>query len=1338
MSTNISKRPIKKRDVELVGKSLAMEAALRASVDSTPHADGNASPSVSDQKRAKCMGAIEHDRKLRNNLARLLKPGEKEPVTKLLLPCGIVRKGNPDDEDLEVASYKALIDTGSEVTAVHARHVTQSEIRPSDIRVVAANDTVISVIGWTIIRLAIGRLLISAKAYVTTDLIEDLLVGMEFLWENDADILCSKAEFQIGPKGCREIFKIISDKGHGKLTNLQEITRKISEVKCRENHHMAPGEAIQVEIACEEVEPNSAFLKKNGLEYTVGRKGQNTVLKITNSTKSAKRIRKRQVLASYTKQSRLGKKLEKEIKSFNELGPDKNIPVLVKMTKVIDPTICDDKGRKIEIYRHNNESPELNEEAIKMIKDRKHAFASVMKPAKTPAGIFEVKDDTPLRRRRYKLGVIEEKIMREMAQNMSEGGIIRRQSLIYESPCFLKKKPNGEFRLLVNYKEMNERVIKTTDRVPRLEQVWAALRNQKYFTTLDLNQGFFQIPLDESVKKYTGINMGGVGYVFNCIPQGLSASPGIFQSTMTNIFHDLLFTKCVVYLDDICIFGKTLKETIENTKIVMDRLIEFELRLKASKCTFFATNIELLGHKISYNKIEPLDKNVKPVREAKPPQTLKQLQSFLGAANYIRNFIKDFSKISAPLTNLLSKEGHSEKGKINWGDEQQKAFEKIKDMLTSAPVLALYDPTAETYLEVDASKIAFGGVLIQIDPETGKKHPIAYYSKKVPKCKQHLCAFDLEMQAITDACEHFREYLLNIEFTIYTDHQPLTYQMNIKKPNARLARLVSKLGEYTFKIKHIKGENNTMADYLSRKDEEYGEFREGTFSLKNSKEIGVTTRQQKNEKEGETKIMIKPEIVGKNMKETPDIKKMQTEDQYWGKMIKFQNGEKIENASKNELQKIKNTAYQFFIDDETGILYKHMPRGEYFNAVPVIPDELIPTILKITHEDRISGGHHGCKKTLQKTKQRYFFPKMAKIINKHVLSCHECQTHKTKTGKYGNLKPMPIQNFKPMEHIQIDFMGKFQNSSEKKYIIVGIDKATKYCFVKPIRNPNGRAVVKFLREIIFHQGKPSKISCDNGTHFLNNEVHEFCDKMGVKIFHSTAYSPQTQGQVERMNGEIKKQLNKYKASDSEEWDELVREAAFSYNTTPIEGLKNRTPFFLMHGYEAQIPISIELPQPKTNENREEQIQKADEARKEIPKLDQKNAEKYSEKYNKGRQEIEFKENDLVLVRNSKKGEPKFLGPFRVVKKLNELNYVIQLILENGETSNDTIHVRRLEKYKERIGTQVPALIKNNPEKSTEIRPEKRKRGRPRKNPIEEIIEQPKKGRGRPKKQPTNE
>ena len=1282
--------------------------------------------------------------------------GEKDnKVDRILLPCQLQGKEG---------HIIALLDTGSQISIISKRFVPKSKIRLSDISVTAANDKEIPIMGKTVIQLIIGKLVINAKVYVAKDLTEDLLIGMRFLWRNKADLSCSTKKFSIGPKNNREHFVISSDKKVG------TVLANAHAIRAEKETFLKPGEGLRYNIFDDvRVRGNDDFLKKNSIDFEVLDYGKRKKIFMFNLSDKNRLIRKGQILATIKGKNKRINSIFKGCNQINEKENISNLPVLVNVNELKVESLCDNEGNKIKIETHNDEPEHLNKKAFNGIKKRLGIFTSEMRLAKTPPGTIEVTDDLPIKRRNYKLGVIERQELRKIINRMEEKGLIRRETSPYESPCFLKLKPSGDWRLLVDYRKVNEKILKNNDRVPRVEEIWTALRDMKYFTTLDLNQGFFQLPLDEKSKKYTGINVGGVGYVFNCVPQGLSASPCIFQKVMTDIFHDLLFVKCIVYLDDIVIFGKTLEEVIKNTEEVLDRLAKYDLKVKASKCKFYGKEVNLLGQKISFNKMEPNPKNIDPILKAPRPTTIKQLQSFIGAANYHRSYIKNFAKLTAPLTDLLQKDKDEPKNKGSaklkrWTEIEQKAFEAIKQALASEPVRVPYDPKAKTLLEVDASKTALGAVLLQIDRKTNEKHPVAYFSQKVPLNKKHLCPFDQEMNAITNACEFFREYLLGIKFTIYTDHQPLVFQARFHKPSPRLARLVSKLGEFTFNIKHIKGKDNHTADFLSRADEEDEiEFKQGQFTVKNKNVNAVTRSKSKTAKQAAEDaknelfelIDNKNKILNKNKekqkeKEVIDsdiLREKQNSDHFWKNMIAYIQGGKIENCTRNEKNQICKTADQFMIDPKTKVLYKKNPDAEYFKAVPVIPNSEIEKVLHLLHENRTSGGHFGYKKTLQKVKQRVFFHKMPGKVKNYVLSCHECQIYMDKPTKLGKLKPMPIQNFKPMKHIQIDFTGPFKTNHEKKYVIVGIDKSTKYCFAKPTRESDGRTTIKFLKEIINHQGRPDKITCDNGRHFLNKEVHDFCEEKGIKILHSTSYSPQTQGQVERMNGVLKKCLAKYNSCDSEEWDNHVREAALVYNLTPIQGLKNRTPFYLMHGYEGTPPTKLGIPQPKNEDSREKQIEQANKAREEIPKLDQLNAEKYSKQYNKNRKLLSFETNDLVLLKNQKlgKGLPKFFGPFRVVKKISDLNYTVRIIKENGDEKDDTIHIRRLMKYNPRKNCKLPEKIdeKELSDDTDEIdTPQqiKRGRGRPRKNPIasiEDKTDKIKKKRGRPKKEVHN-
>uniref|UniRef100_A0A0R3QJ32 RNA-directed DNA polymerase n=1 Tax=Brugia timori TaxID=42155 RepID=A0A0R3QJ32_9BILA len=262
---------------------------------------------------------------------------------------------------------------------------------------------------------------------------------------------------------------------------------------------------------------------------------------------------------------------------------------------------------------------------------------------------------------------------------------------------------------LVDYRAVNLKINKDNNRVPNIDSIWPHLRDMKFFTSLDLNSGYFQIPLNEKSKELTGINIDGIGYVFNSLPQGMNVSPSIFQTIMMDLFEGILWEKVIAYLDDICIFGKTLEECIDNTTEVLRRLNEKGFKLKTSKCFFFMDEVDMLGHKVSFNNLKPLTKHLDAIQKMQPPKTLKQLRSLIGTFNYHRKKVQNFSKTILPLTDILKGIDSKVNGKLKvWSAEHQNCFETIKEKLLSEPILAIYNPDAETYIEVDASAFAVG------------------------------------------------------------------------------------------------------------------------------------------------------------------------------------------------------------------------------------------------------------------------------------------------------------------------------------------------------------------------------------------------------------------------------------------------------------------------------------------------------------------------------------------------------------------------------------------------------------------------------------------------------
>jgi len=310
---------------------------------------------------------------------------------------------------------------------------------------------------------------------------------------------------------------------------------------------------------------------------------------------------------------------------------------------------------------------------------------------------------------------------------------------------------------------------------------------------------------------------------------------------------------------------------------------------------------------------------------------------------------------------------------------------------------------------------------------------------------------------------------------------------------------------------------------------------------------------------------------------------------------------------------------------------------------------------------------------------------MNKTVKNYVSSCHECQVNKGKPIHVGKMKPITVTKFEPFGHLELDFIGPLSVPFTKNYVLVCVDKNSNFCVIKPTASPNSETVISLLKEIKRNFNSPNKISCDNGSHFNNDLVKKFCENENISLIFSSAYSPQSQGLVERINGVLKNCLKNYSPTNNENWLDTLFNIVATYNSTPIAHLDNKSPFYLVHGYNEKSVLERKLniyDEPNFS-SRSEEIENSDKTRSEIPDLINKHGQKNKFYYDKNKSSNIFKPNDLVLIRpgkNLSNIKLKFDGPFRVLEQLGELTYLVKV-----KDNIEQIHVRRIIPYTERDG-----------------------------------------------------
>ena len=368
--------------------------------------------------------------------------------------------------------------------------------------------------------------------------------------------------------------------------------------------------------------------------------------------------------------------------------------------------------------------------------------------------------------------------------------------------------------------------VKDSHPLPRICETLESLAGAAHYSTIDMNSGFWQVPMDEESKQYTAFTLGSMGlYECESMPFGLCNAPPTFQRLMLNCLGELNLTYCLIYLDDVIIFSQMEEEHLERMCVVFDRFREHGLKLKPSKCEVFRTEINYLAHQVSKRGVLPSKKDLEAIAQCLPPDTYAKVKSFVGLVGHYRHFIKGFTNIATPLYNLTSGENKDKKSEhLDLPQEAHEAFDHLKAACLQAPILAFSDFDKPFLLETDASGKGLGAVLSQKQSD-GQYHPIAYASHIMNETEQRYHSNKQETIALKWAVtEQFYEYLSPYgknrnEFVVQMDNNPLTYIFSSANLDAAGQGRVAQLASYNFALEYQKGKDNTVADFLSCLDD---------------------------------------------------------------------------------------------------------------------------------------------------------------------------------------------------------------------------------------------------------------------------------------------------------------------------------------------------------------------------------------------------------------------------------------------------------------------------------------------------------------------------------------
>ena len=742
----------------------------------------------------------------------------------------------------------------------------------------------------------------------------------------------------------------------------------------------------------------------------------------------------------------------------------------------------------------------------------------------------ETTTETPIHTTARRLNPEQYKALKVVLSRLLNQGVLERSQSPWAFPIVMVKKKSGDWRLCADLTNLNKVLKMQKYALPNINDFAALAHGCKWFSALDVADAYYNIPVNPDHRHKLTITTPLGNYCYNYLPMGLASSSCYYQRLMNEAVGNIPHVFC--YLDDIIIMTKDLEEHRQTLRQVFARLKDHGLVVKAPKCIVAVQSLSFLGYHVSSGGIAPLPTKVAAIRDFKLPRTKRQLKTYLGMYQFYARFVPNSAQWTQPLHDLAS--DTSSTRPITWDEESIQQFEESKTALATATLLAFPDPEAETQLVTDASENSIGCVLQQVRNDITT--PLAFWSKGLTNAQKHWSVFEKELFACYASLKHFRYYLEAKEFTLRTDHRPVVtkFYSNTRAASPRQERFFDFISQMTNKVEHVDGKEN-VADIFSRPIPPHPHL---NAILPNPGTTGIDYIKVAAEQRDDSTLqsLRQDHRSGLRLKEVP----------------------------------LGDTGATLFCDDSQGRLRPYVPQSMCF------------AVFRHFH----SGSHPGIQAGIKLISRLVVWYNMRGDITKWTRECQQCarsKIHRHTTAPLESVTPPPSGRF---THVYVDLTGPLPVSNGHSYIMVIVDRFSRFFQAVPLRGITAEECVDaFTRHWVSLFGCPTNVYTDRGRQFTSARWTDMCCHLGARAHHSTAYHPQAQGLVERLNRTLKTSFRCQENGD--QWYNQLPWIVLALRNVPKEDLGNSTLSELTFGQPVRLPGEF------FDESREESMPNSD-------------------------------------------------------------------------------------------------------------------------------------------------